>query len=141
MYKVSTIKYIGDTLSKLTEANITIYRIAQVLDEPEPTLHNIFKSQKAKYSEDRVIEIMDRIHAYLSDLEGDQLKKKIESEIKIPGNSDCPEIFTHYDLYIKLFEIGLNSKSFTPEDKLRFAIWHRTLTAFKNNLNKENDNE
>ncbi len=109
MYKDSTIELIGETHSKLLEAKISIYRISQVLDEPESTLHKIFKSENTKYSEERVITILDKINLYLS-----------ESQ-----DTDDP------DLFIKLYALGLDSKVFTPDEKYKLAVAYKKLTDSK----------
>lgn len=115
MYKDCTIKYIGETHSKLLEAKISFYRIAKVLSEPEPTIHNIFKSEKAKYSEERVIEIMDRINSHI-----DELNSDLESH-----ETGSP------DLFIKLYALGLDSKAFTPDEKYKLAVAYKKLTDSK----------
>lgn len=129
-------KYVVEVSERLKMKKISFYKIAQILDEPKSTILNLFSGQ-SKYSAKKVNSIMDRITSYLNELEGIQMEEEVKSDIKIPGKSDCPEIFENYDLYIRLFELGLNARTFNPEEKLRFAIWHRTLTAFKGKEKQE----
>lgn len=124
---------VADVTERLKKRNISYYRIAKIIDEPESTIQNIFKGH-SQYSSEKVNAILVKINDYLDELESTDLKKDLESKIKIPATDDCPEIFENFDLYIKLFELGLNAKIFNPEEKLHFAIWHGTLTAYKKNL-------
>lgn len=124
------------TAERLKNANISLYKIASTLEVPRSTVYKIFAG-KIKYSENRINVILEKINNYLNELEGIQMEKELKSDIMIPGKSDCPEIFENYDLYIRLFELGLNARAFNPEEKLRFAIWHRTLTAFKGKEKQE----
>lgn len=119
MYKDSTIKWIDGTLLRLKEANVSIYKISKIIEEPEPTLHNILKTKKTKYSEERVLTILKGIDDYLDG------RDKIESDVDLGLSMNIPT-------YTKLLEVGLNSRVFTPEEKLYLAQMYKKLTDIKN---------
>lgn len=128
---------ITETSIRLKQCKISFYKISDLVGEPQSTIQNIFKGHN-KYSEERIQTILNKINVYLDELERKNIESGIESKIKIPSMEDCPEIFDNHELYTRLFEIGLNSNKFNPEEKLHFAIWHRALREFKKqkNLNK-----
>lgn len=106
---------IDETVKRLQTANISFYRIARIIEEPESTIHNIFKGH-CKYADRKITSILNRINSYLDELES-------SPETTVPVNPD---------LSLKLFKLGLDSKSFTPEEKLQLALAHKKLTESKN---------
>lgn len=104
-----------DTAMRLNKANISFYKIAKIIDEPKSTVQNIFKDS-SNYSTEKVESIISRINTYL-----DELNNELISE----GNED-PELF------IKLYALGLDSKSFTPDEKYKLAVAYKKLTDSKN---------
>lgn len=106
---------LNDTAERLKNQKISFYKIAQIIGEPESTIHNIFKGH-CKYGEGKIHSILIKINNYLSELES-------SPETTVPVNPD---------LSLKLFKLGLDSKSFTPEEKLQLALAHKKLTESKN---------
>lgn len=106
---------IPHTRKRLKDANLSLYRIADIISEPRVTVAKIFNPEKYKYSEEKVNTILEKINSYLDELEGKKLTKGISDN---PHNSE---------LFIKLYRLGLDSKCFTPEEKLKLAIAHKEL--------------
>jgi len=113
---------LNETAERLKNQKISFYKIAHILEEPESTIHNIFKSH-SKYSEVKIQDILLKINNYLNELES-------TPETPVPVN---PELF------LKLVKLGLDSKSFTPEEKLQLALAHKKLTEFKNQNKNQNE--
>lgn len=101
---------------KLINANISYYKIAKIIDEPESTVQNIFKGH-CKYSEEKVLSVLERINKYLD-------YDPVEDMVK-----NAPE---DPDLFIRLYALGLDSKSFTPDEKYKLAVAYKKLTDLKN---------
>lgn len=114
MIKSRGVSTIESTLKRLSELNMTIYKLPEIIDEPKSTIYAIFK-RNPKYSEEKVNTILEKINSYLDELEGKKLTKGISDN---PHNSE---------LFIKLYRLGLDSKCFTPEEKLKLAIAHKEL--------------
>lgn len=103
-----------ETSERLKEANISFYKIAAIIKEPQSTVQNIFKAHN-KYSDDRVKSIIDKINAHLDD-----------------PNPDIDYLETDSpDLFIKLYALGLDSKAFTPDEKYKLAVAYKKLTDSK----------
>lgn len=122
MYKDSTVNYISDTFLSLKNAHISVYKISQILDEPESTIHRILNPGKEKYSEERVLKILDRINKHLDSQSNDH--DPVEDMI-----NHAPE---DPDLFIRLYALGLDSKAFTPDEKYKLAVAYKKLTDLKN---------
>jgi len=105
-----------DASKKLNNANISYYKIAKIIDEPESTIQNIFKGH-CKYSEEKVLSIIERINKHLdSDVVNEMVKHAPEDP----------------DLFIRLYALGLDSKAFTPDEKYKLAVAYKKLTDLKN---------
>lgn len=111
-------KNVVDMTAKVSErlksANISFYKIARIIDEPESTIQNIFKGHN-KYAEDRIQTIMDMINSYLDEIE----KEKTDPSLIFQND---PEVF------IRLYKLGLDSKAFTPDEKYQLAVAYKKLT-------------
>jgi hypothetical protein len=113
MINNNTTKYLTDVSDRLKIAKISLYKIALLIDEPKSTVFKIFKG-KAKYTDERIKVILDKIVSYLNE--------QAENELLTTDAFEDPE------LYIKLFALGLDSKGFTPDEKYKIAIAYKKLT-------------
>lgn len=121
MINNNTTKYLTDVSERLKIANISLYKIALLVDEPKSTVFKIFKG-KAKYTDERIKVILDKIVSYLNELEESKNGvKKLDWDMITCATED-PELF------IKLYALGLDSKAFTPDEKYKLAVAYKKLT-------------
>lgn len=113
---------LAETTERLKKHKISFYKIAHILEEPESTIHNIFKSH-CKYADEKIQNILFKINNYINELES-------APETTVPVNTE---------LSLKLFKLGLDSKVFSPEEKLQLALAHKKLTEFKNQNKNQNE--
>jgi len=113
---------LNETAERLKNQKISFYKIAHILEEPESTIHNIFKSH-SKYSDEKIQNILMKINNYLNELES-------TPETTVPVDNE---------LSLKLFKLGLDSKVFSPEEKLQLALAHKKLTESKNQNKNQNE--
>lgn len=106
---------IDETSERLLKQGISLYKISEILGEPKSTIQNMFNGH-SKYSDRKINSVLKRINSYLDELES-------TPETTVPVNPD---------LSLKLFRLGLDSKVFTPEEKLQLALAHKKLTESKN---------
>lgn len=116
--------YSTDTLAKthkrLEDADISFYKIAKIIDEPESTIQNIFKDH-CKYANERIESILKKINNYLD------VYNAVEAQDSALNNIVADDS----DLFIKLYALGLDSKTFTPDEKYKLAVAYKKLTDSK----------
>lgn len=95
---------------------ITAYKISTELGEPMSSIYAFLKGGKV-YTEEKEKEIMERINDMLD-------YDSVEDMVK-----HAPE---DPDLFIRLYALGLDSKSFTPDEKYKLAVAYKKLTDLKN---------
>lgn len=120
MKKFRGIEYLKKTEEALQRASISLYEISVKIDEPKSTLYKIFNPDKYRYSEEKTMLILNKINEYL-DCQDDTIKPSPETTVPV-----------NPELSLKLFKLGLDSKVFTPEEKLQLALAHKKLTESKN---------
>lgn len=101
---------------KMALRGITGYQIFKALDEPKSSIYKFLKGEKV-YTEEKEKEIFERINDML---DYDPADKMIEQSPEDP------------DLFIRLYALGLDSKSFTPDEKYKLAVAYKKLTDLKN---------
>ena len=99
---------------KMISRGITAYRLAKKLDEPISSIYNLLKGEKV-YSDSKVKEIVERIDTFLNADDSESIQEELENP----------------DLFIKLYALGLDSKTFTPDEKYKLAVAYKKLTDSK----------
>lgn len=110
---------------RLENADMSLYKISNLINEPKTTVAKVFNPNKYTYSKNKINQILTKITEFL---DGYENESEESPETTVPVN---PE------LSLKLFKLGLDSKCFTPEEKLQLALAHKKLTESKNQ-NKNN---
>lgn len=112
---------------RLKKEDMSLYKISTLINEPKTTVAKVFNPDKYKYSKNKINQILTKITEFL---DGYGNKPNSDSETLISVN---PE------LSLKLFKLGLDSKSFTPDEKLQLALAHKKLTESKNEKSKQDE--
>lgn len=128
MKKFSPIDYLTKTEKALQSASISLYEISTKIEEPKSTLYKIFNPGKYSYSEEKTMLILNKINDYLNGLKGNSATSEDVSLVQV-----------NPELSLKLLKLGLDSKVFSPEEKLKIALAHQQLIEFKNQNKNQNE--
>lgn len=113
--------------NRLENADMSLYKISQLINEPKTTVAKAFNPEKYQYSKNKINQILSKITDFLDGF---------ENETKPDSNTNIP---IDTELSLKLFKLGLDSKAFSPEEKLQIALAHKKLTEFKNQNKNQNE--
>lgn len=127
MKKIYSTSDIPKVKNRLENADMSLYKISQLINEPKTTVAKAFNPEKYKYSKNKINQILSKITDFLDGFENET---KPDSKTTIPIDTE---------LSLKLFKLGLDSKVFSPEEKLQLALAHKKLTEFKNQNKNQNE--